>query len=187
VASDRRPRKSRPDPPAGRTGQAGPPGPRAASAGIPPAACTRKPLNPPVTWAICQRRNALVTVSHRLLGPRTTPSMGQDPSNQDTAVEIRSCPAGLDTVRQRAESVRTTMSVRRSLRSSMGHSWAPAGRQAASADSTKARGGHLLTAHRSTPEHAARERASGVTPTPGPDAAVAPRPERGRRIYRTVR
>jgi hypothetical protein len=79
--------------------------------GSPPAACTRKPLNPPVTSAICQRRNALVTVSHRLPGPRTTPSMGQDPSNQDTAVEIRSCPAGLDTVRQRAESVRTTMSV----------------------------------------------------------------------------
>lgn len=45
----------------------------------------------------------------------------------------------------------------------------------------------LADSTRSTPEHAASERASGVTQTPGPDAAVAPRPERGRRIYRTVR
>ena len=61
------------------------------------------------------------------------------------------------------------------------------GPPAASADSTEARGGHLLRAHRSTREHAAGERASGVMRTPGADAAVAPRPERGQRIYRTVR
>jgi hypothetical protein len=112
VASHRRPRKSRPDPPAGRGGQPGPPGTRAASAGIPARRLrpgSRSP--PPATSAICQRRNALVTVSHRLPGPRTALATGQDPSNQDTAVEIRSCPAALDTVRQRAESVRTTMSV----------------------------------------------------------------------------
>src|SRR5258707_766335 len=36
----------------------------------------------------------------------------------------------------------------------MGLSWAPAGRRAASADSTEAGGGHLLAAHRTTTERA---------------------------------
>ena len=78
VASHRRPRKSRPA--CRRAGQPGPPGLCAASAGHPcPPPAPRKPLNPSVTSVICQCRNALITVSHRLPGPSTTPAMGRDP------------------------------------------------------------------------------------------------------------
>jgi hypothetical protein len=57
-----------------------------------------------------QVNNTIVTVSHRLAGAGDVPGSPSGEGNRSGSVEIRSCPSTLDTVRQRAESVRTTMS-----------------------------------------------------------------------------
>jgi hypothetical protein len=188
VASHRRPRKSRPDPPAGRAGQPGPPGPCAASAAIPARRLHPEAVQPPSYLGNLPASSRINNGIASLAGPMNRVGDGPGPHRTRTpssrSDRVRQ-PLTLSVKGQKVCGQRCPQ--RRSLRTSMGLSWAPAGRRAASADSTEARGGHLLTAHRSTPEHAASERASGVTQPPGPDAAVAPRPERGRRIYRTVR